>query len=171
MEFSPPELTPGEFTFGVVDLLLFSSDDSDKYQTGFSVDREGNPLFGFDEGDWQEGWYVIGIDKSCIDPIFIDLNDPDLPVCTAMTGMGHWQERLISDDYDSFLSALTLVKELKNRHGSSNNVPDKEAQAFMLEIQSIVGEADLHYWGMYIQLEERDIEFTTMLNGQKYAME
>ena len=41
----------------------------------------------------------------------------------------------------------------------------------MLEIQSIVGEADLHYWGMYIQLEERDIEFTTMLNGQKYAME
>ena len=159
MEFNLPELTPGSFTFGVVDLLLFSNDNSVKYQTGFSVDREGNPLFGFDEGDWQEGWYVLGIDQSCVDPIFIDLNDPDLPIYTAMTGMGDWEEKLISENYESFLNALSLVAGLKKRYGSSDNVPDEEAQAFMLEIQRTVGEADLYYWGMYIQLEERDIEF------------
>ncbi len=159
MEYNLPELTPGAFSFGVVDLLLFSNDNSVKYQTGFSVDREGNPLFGFDEGDWQEGWYVIGIDQSCVDPIFIDLNDPDLPIYTAMTGMGDWQEKLISENYESFLNALSLVTELKERFGSSDKVPDEEAQEFMLEIQRIVGEADLYYWGMYIQLEERNIEF------------
>jgi hypothetical protein len=163
MEFSPPVLTPGRFELGVLDLLLFSNDISDKYQVGFSVDRDGNPLFGFDEGDWQEGWYVIGIHQSCYDPVFVDLNDPGFPIYNAMVGMGSWEENLICENYESFLNALILVKDLKNRYSDSENVSDEEAQRFMVNIKKIVGDGDLYYWGMYIQLEERDIEFNKAL--------
>ena len=163
MEFSLPELTPGQYEFGVVDLLLFSNDIFDKYQVGFSIDGDGNPLFGFDEGDWQEGWYVIGIEQNCFDPIFVDLNDPDLPIYNAMIGMGSWEENLICESYQSFLCALQLVKDLKGRYSDSESVPAEEAQRFMINIQEIVGDGDLYYWGMYIQLEERDIEFNKVL--------
>ena len=163
MEYTLPNLTPNTVSLGVLDLLLFSNESSKKNQTGFSIDRDGNSIFGFDEGDWQEGWYVIGIDQNCFDPIFIDLNDPNLPIYKAMTGMGCWEEKLISENYSSFLNALRLVEGLKTKYQFSESVPDDEAKNFMVSIQETIGDGDLYFWGMFIQLEERDIEFNQIL--------
>lgn len=106
---------------------------------------------------------MIGIHQSCYDPVFVDLNAPEFPIYKAMVGMGSWEENLICENYESFLNALILVKDLKDRYSNSENVSDEEAQRFMVNIKKIVGDGDLYYWGMYIQLEERDIEFNKAL--------
>jgi hypothetical protein len=160
MEYTLPSLTPGTTSFGVVSLLMFSNESSIKNQTGFSIDRDGNPIFGFDEGDWQEGWYVIGIDQNCFDPIFIDLNDPDLPIYKASASMGSWEENLICENYQSFLKSLKLVENLKTKYQSCETVPDEEVQSFMANIKNNIGDGNLYFWGMFIQLEERGIELS-----------
>ncbi|WP_444884127.1 hypothetical protein [Microbulbifer sp. PSTR4-B] len=165
MEYLPPNLSSEEISFGLVHLALFSNEQAEERQVGFSIDREGNPLFGFDEGDWQEGWYVIGAELNCYDPIFIDLNDPDFPVYTAMHGCGAWEEHLVSASYGQFLSATQTLKELTLKYSLADSVPDEIVQEFMGNISSITGGGYPYFWGMFILLEERDIEFNKALKN------
>lgn len=169
MEFSLPELTSGQFSFGIMHIELCSSENAAAFQVGFSVDRDGSPIFGFDEGEWQEGWYVIGLGLSCRDPVFVDLNDPSLPIYMAMTGVGEWEESLISENYQSFMEALKLVEGLQNRYSDSDSVSDDEVQQFMINIQKVIGDGDLNFWGMFIRLEERDMEFRETLKRMLLA--
>lgn len=89
-----------------IDIILYSLEQSEKEQIGYSISRSGEPLYGFEEGDWQEGWYVIGRESGCGDPIIIDLNDHELPIYTAMHGQGTWNEIILADSYEEFLAIL-----------------------------------------------------------------
>lgn len=62
---------------------LFNSEEIEEGQLGYSFDEEGQSLVGNEEGDWKEGWIVIGIDSYLGDPIFVDSNDENCPVYTA----------------------------------------------------------------------------------------
>lgn len=106
MEFAIPNLKEEVYRGSSFDVILFSKESADKEQEGYSISKEGDPLYGFNEGDWQEGWFVIGYEDSCGDPIFIDLNDPGIPVYTASHGVGRWNEILLAESYDEFIQIL-----------------------------------------------------------------
>lgn len=106
MEFELPKLQEKEYRGKRLDIILYSEESSKKEQLGYSIKPNGEPLYGFDEGDWQEGWYVIGRESLCGDPIFIDLNDPEIPVYTAMHGCGAWNEQLLAPNYNQFVELL-----------------------------------------------------------------
>jgi hypothetical protein len=106
MEFELPELEKKVFKGQSLDISMCSEDEIEKMQLGYSVSINGDPLYGFDEGDWQEGWVVIGYETGCGDPIFIDLNEGGLPVYTAMHGCGVWSPQVLSESYCDFIKVL-----------------------------------------------------------------
>lgn len=62
MEVDDPEIE-------TISIHLFSRDEFEEGQLGYSVDGKGNSLVGNAEGDWKESWYVIGYDEDLGDPI------------------------------------------------------------------------------------------------------
>ncbi|UNP76078.1 hypothetical protein MN033_22985 [Bacillus nitratireducens] len=85
-----------EYEFEPMTIELFNSEEIEEGQLGYSVDDEGQSLIGNEEGDWKEGWIVIGIDSYLGDPIFVDSNDENYPVYTAMHGEGDWESECIA---------------------------------------------------------------------------
>lgn len=85
---------------------LFSREEFEEGQLGFRVDPEGNSLLGNSKGDWKESWYVIGYDELLGDPIFIDINNKNYPVMTAMHGEGNWEPELMFSSLNNFLEAI-----------------------------------------------------------------
>jgi hypothetical protein len=117
MEFKLPDLEGKEYKGKGIDIILYSNESSVKEQIGYSVKPNGDSLYGFEEGDWQEGWYVIGRESQCGDPIFIDLNDPDIPVYTAMHGAGIWNEELLASSYKEFIDMVKSKSPLRSSSG------------------------------------------------------
>lgn len=73
-----------ECEFEPMTIELFNSEEIEEGQLGYSFDEEGQSLVGNEEGDWKEGWIVIGIDSYLGDPIFVDRNDENCPVYTEL---------------------------------------------------------------------------------------
>ena len=144
MEFELPELIEREVEVGMSGLLTYSNEGSEKEQLGYSVSIKGEPLFGFEEGDWQEGWYVIGRDTLLGDPVFIDLNDSDIPVFKAAHGMGTWNEVCVSDTYSGFLDSLSAIERSKES-GKIN-----EPGSLLTEIKSLIGDGEFQFWQLMI---------------------
>ncbi|MCU5459850.1 hypothetical protein OCA96_09205 [Bacillus cereus] len=86
-----------EYEFEPMTIELFNSEEIEEGQLGYSVDDEGQSLTGNGDGDWKEGWIVIGIDLYLGDPIFVDSNDENCPVYTAMHGEGDWESECIAE--------------------------------------------------------------------------
>jgi hypothetical protein len=90
-----------------VEVELFASSALDTAQIGYSRTADGDSLVG-GGGSWQAEWFVIGCDAELGDPVFVDLSLPELPVLSAMHGMGVWEpfqiaeslERLLESDVD-----------------------------------------------------------------------
>jgi hypothetical protein len=114
MEFETPKLKKKTYEGKSLDIVLFSNAELDEQQVGYSIGKCGELLFGFEEGDWQEGWLVIGYETGCGDPIFIDLNEPGVPVYTAAHGMGSWSEVEIASSYAEFLEILDERRQANN---------------------------------------------------------
>ncbi|MGE6348867.1 hypothetical protein ACQKIY_16465 [Bacillus mycoides] len=85
-----------ECEFEPMTIELFNSEEIEEGQLGYSFDEEGKSLVGNEEGDWKEGWIVIGIDSYLGDPIFVDSNDEKCPVYAAMHGEGDWEPECIA---------------------------------------------------------------------------
>ncbi|HDX9631689.1 TPA: hypothetical protein ROY30_005456 [Bacillus cereus] len=86
-----------EYEFEPMTIELFNSEEIEEGQLGYSVDDEGQSLIGNEEGGWKEGWIVIGLDSYLGDPIFVDSNDENCPVYTAMHGEGDWESECIAE--------------------------------------------------------------------------
>lgn len=86
---------------------LFNSEEIEEGQLGYSFDEEGQSLVGNEEGDWKEGWIVIGIDSYLGDPIFVDSNDENCPVyTTAMHGEGEWELECIAERIEDIIEKV-----------------------------------------------------------------
>ncbi|PGU11145.1 hypothetical protein, partial [Bacillus thuringiensis] len=85
---------------------LFNSEEIEEGQLGYSFDEEGQSLVGNEEGDWKEGWIVIGIDSYLGDPIFVDSNDENCPVYTAMHGEGEWEKECIAERIEDIIEKV-----------------------------------------------------------------
>lgn len=75
-----------------VSIDIFSFDQLNKFQLGYSVDSEGNSLITDEEGSWKRSWVVIAFDTSCGDPIIVDLNEEGYPVSILLHGLGSWEQ-------------------------------------------------------------------------------
>ncbi|WP_308365306.1 MULTISPECIES: hypothetical protein [unclassified Microbulbifer] len=91
---------------------------------------------------------MIGRDTLCGDPIFVDLNDRDIPVFTAMHGMGEWQETCISDTYEGFLKSLSKLEDESDR-----NLSDNDMMIVLKEIKNYIGDAHLEFWESIIRIK------------------
>ena len=72
-----------EVSLGYRTVTLFSSEDLEEAQLGYSVDIDGQSLVGTEEGDWLSSWLVIGNEDETGDPIFIDTDDEPCLYCYA----------------------------------------------------------------------------------------
>ncbi|HDR7794597.1 TPA: hypothetical protein QCY19_003240 [Bacillus luti] len=90
---------------------LFNSDEIEEGQLGYSLDEEGQSLIGSAEGDWKEGWIVIGIDSYLGDPIFVDSNDENCPVYTAMHAEGQWEPECIVERIEDLIEKLKSISK------------------------------------------------------------
>lgn len=142
MEFEIPELVQKQLSLGRGGFELFPAGETEAEQVGYSVSVKGEPMFGFDEGDWQEGWYVIGREVLCGDPIFIDLNEPSLPVYTAPHGMGQWRETCIADSYSSFLNMVQLIEQSLS-HGK---IPSQQVKSIIKEFSRHNPDSSKSFW-------------------------
>ncbi|USK36308.1 hypothetical protein LIT25_16180 [Bacillus sp. F19] len=90
-----------------ISIHLFTREEIEEGQLGYSIDEDGNSLAGNDEGDWKESWYVIGYDELVGDPIFIDISNKKYPVMTAMHGEGEWEPEVMFWTFNKFLEAVS----------------------------------------------------------------
>ncbi|KXY43645.1 hypothetical protein OB969_15320 [Bacillus cereus] len=96
-----------ECEFESITIELFNSEEIEEGQLGYSVDGEGQSLIGNEEGDWKEGWIVIGLDSYLGDPIFVDSN-------TAMHGEGDWELECIAKRIEDIIEKVKgNVREIK----------------------------------------------------------
>ena len=52
---------------------------------------------------WQPNWLVVGYETLLGDPIFVDLDDPELPVMTAMHDVHPWDPTPLLPSFATFL--------------------------------------------------------------------
>jgi hypothetical protein len=84
----------------VIDLV--GSDQLSKLQVGYGIGLDGRSLLG-PEGHWQPHWLVIGTEALLGDPVFVDLDEPELPVCTARHGQDRWLAQPLAASLEELL--------------------------------------------------------------------
>jgi hypothetical protein len=88
-------------------IYLFSEEEIEGAQVGYSVDEEGNSLVGQGPGSWEENWLVIGVEEDIDDPIFVDMQAEGYPVFTAMHGEDTWEPVCIFESLDHLLQEFS----------------------------------------------------------------
>ncbi|MGR3779279.1 SMI1/KNR4 family protein [Bacillus paramycoides] len=95
-----------------VNFDIFSFEQLDEFQVGYSIDTDGNSLITDEEDTWDANWIVIAYETMCGDPIIIDLNEDGYPISSLMHGMDSWGVGgFLADSMDSFIS---FIKDIGN---------------------------------------------------------
>lgn len=100
--------------FGSEGFRIFSTSEIPDGQLGYARHPDGSDLTGIHEGDWRANWIVFGCDTSVGDPYFVDVDDPNLPVFTAMHGAGAWEPEAVSGSLEAFLGCLKYLKTVSS---------------------------------------------------------
>ncbi|MRX70721.1 hypothetical protein GJU40_00870 [Bacillus lacus] len=91
-------------------IQLFDIDSIDKGQVGCRVSKDGTLLFGKEDGEWQESWFVIGTvlgsDSQEDEPIFADVTDPQYPIFNGIKTAEKWEGFLLFSSLEEFLGSL-----------------------------------------------------------------
>ena len=130
-----------------VDIEIFSFDQLNKYQLGYSVDAEGNSLITGEEGSWQRNWIVIACDTLCGDPIIVDIKEDGYPVSTLIHGLGSWEAgSFLSNSMSSFTNSLKEVTYLLDKKEKQlNGKKDFESMLEKIVVDNN-GYADYDTW-------------------------
>lgn len=80
-------------------------------QVGYSIDKNGANIAANSEGTWQSTWLVIAKDTELADPYYVDLNDKQLAVYTAIfcQDTNQWQSTLVASTLSGFLECISLL--------------------------------------------------------------
>lgn len=106
LENNDVEIEVDDFEVETISIHLFSREEFEEGQLGYRMDIDGNSLTGDNEGDWKENWYVIGYDELVGDPIFIDINNKNYPILTAMHGEGEWEPEIMFSSLNKLLEYI-----------------------------------------------------------------
>ncbi|MED4531300.1 SMI1/KNR4 family protein [Metabacillus fastidiosus] len=129
---------------------LFSFEQLDDCQTGFSIDADGNSLVTDEDGSWGDNWIVIGYETICGDPIIIELNEDGYPVSRLIHGMGSWDAgSFLTDSMESFIKILQDIEcfltETQVLQGK-RTIQNKELKALLNNIIEKDQFADFEIW-------------------------
>lgn len=95
-----------------VNFDIFSFEQLEEFQVGYSIDTDGNSLVTDEEDTWDANWIVIAYETMCGDPIIIDLNEDGYPISSLMHGMDSWGVGgFLADSMDSFIN---FIKDIGN---------------------------------------------------------
>jgi hypothetical protein len=109
-----------------------------KSQIGYSVDKGGKTLVDSAIGNWQGSWLVIAQDTELGDPYFVDLNDENLAVYTALAQEeNQWEPTLVASTLTGFSQCLTIIHQ-QCQQKSAMYIPD-ESCIFDLEVLETFG--------------------------------
>jgi len=145
-----------EVSIGYNEIIFFPADELDSAQIGYSIDTNNNSLITGQDGDWQDGWLVIGVDSLLGDPIFVDTSTKQLRVLTATHGEGEWETILIADSLDSFADIISELKILSEDRISPmdferNPISTKEFEKFIARVKKNNSEVEIDYWENFIE--------------------
>ena len=145
-----------EVYFGPQGFLLTSSEEElEKAQIGFAIHPDGTNVVGNNQGDWQGNWQVIALDTELGDPYFIDLNDDNSPVYTAIQIDGAWETNPVAQSLERFISCLILFIKA-NDQASPIFVPDEHTVIdkivlSQLENQLIEASSCKDFWEQFFE--------------------
>ena len=147
-----------EISMGYQTLTFYPSNELDKAQVGYSVDDNGNDLTGTSDGDWKSNWLVIGYDDIVGDPIFIDLNEDNVPVFTSQHGTGEWVPYKLADSFAQFVESLKIIKEASaNRETpdqlEENKVNFWEKRKILKRISKVNSATQKVFWEKFLMVE------------------
>ena len=143
-------LAPREVTIGMAGIELFSPAALPSEQVGYARSPEGEDLCGNRSGDWQRSWVVFGHENLCGDPLFVDADDTEFPVFTAMHGVGSWEPNLISDSFSAFAATMQEMSRLSvGRQDSDlddNPLSPAERKSLIKTLRRLSPQAAPDFW-------------------------
>ena len=136
-----------EVSYGFGGIELIDPADLEAAQEGYT--GEG----------WNDSWLVIGHDTLEGDPLFTDLDDPQLPVYTAMHGEGEWEPDAVATTLDGFFAALTALAAIAEGREfpvalDENPLSDDERTQFLQAVGAANPGIDLWYWEQTIATDD-----------------
>ena len=141
----------GQVSLGYTTVAIFSESELEEAQIGCSLSDSGQTLTGEETGDWKKSWLVIGSEDLCGDPIFVDLNMPELPVFTAAHGEGDWIPVTIASSFEGFVKALEEIQSISVGRQNpiqlqQNPLLDGERGRVLRRIAEFNPNASLEFW-------------------------
>lgn len=150
-------LAPLEVTIGMAGIELFPPAAVPSEQVGYAHSPDGNDLRGNRSGDWQHSWVVFGRETLCGDPLFVDADDPQFPVFTAMHGMGVWKPDLISDSLSAFAATVQEISRLSHGRQDSeledNPLSPAERKSLVKTLHRLSPKAAPGFWLSLFEVE------------------
>jgi hypothetical protein len=147
-----------EIRLGYREVVVFSPENLDEEQIGFSRGEDGSILSGDSPGDWRKNWIVVGREDETGDPLFVDSGDSALPVYTAIHGEGEWEPELLSTSFSGFIEALMAIHDISGNRDNpvkldSNPLSESEAEKLLAKISKSTKVEDVSFWESWITTE------------------
>jgi hypothetical protein len=125
---------------GVGGIELFPSEDIVVRQVGYSVAANGSTLSASARGGWNSRWLVIGQDLCVGDPIFIDMDNAQSPVMTAVHGDGEWNPVVISKSSEGLFAIMQGLADISldrsdPDHLKAHPIAALERQKFLNQVK------------------------------------
>ncbi len=120
--------------------VMAKTAELNKAQVGYSIDKDGKSLVDSKIGNWQASWFVIAKDTELADPYFVDLEDENLAVYTALAEEeNQWEPVLVASSLTAFAQCLTIIHQ-QCPQKSPLYVPD-DSCIFDLEVLETFGKS------------------------------
>ncbi|WP_432671545.1 hypothetical protein [Flavobacterium sp. SM2513] len=142
-------------SIGYSEINIFKLENIEEEQIGYSVTQSGKLLVGKNNGDWKKNWIVIATDNMG-DPIFVDIENPNLPVFISEHGNGEWEENSIAISIDNFSRIMNDLKHISiNRETpvqiEKNPISETELEIFLSKTKDDNKWMDVRYWKIFLE--------------------
>lgn len=147
----------GEVKYGCGGIKLLSAADFEDGQVGYSIAPDGTSLCDGETGSWQPNWFVIGHETICGDPLFVDVNDENMPVFTAMHGESTWEPNQVSASLDAFVKCVREFSRISVGRSNpiereANPLTDDERIVYLRRIAELNGtSAAAEFWDILLE--------------------
>ena len=144
-----------DISIGYSEINIFKLENIEKEQIGYSVSENGKSLTGNKNGDWKKNWVVIATDNMD-DPIFVDIENQNLPVFIAEHGNGEWEENYIAISIENFSQILNDLKQLSIKRENpvqieKNPISESELEMFLSKTKEENKGMDVEYWEIFLE--------------------
>lgn len=144
-----------DISLGYSEINIFKSENIEEEQIGYSVSENGKSLTGNKNGDWKKNWVVIATDNMG-DPIFVDIENHNLPVFIAEHGNGEWEENYIAISIENFSRILNDLKQLSIKRENpvqieKNPISETEMEMFLSKTKDENKGMDVEYWEIFLE--------------------